>query len=72
MKSQPHPLLPYIPGARYALLLLRLILPEEFNLLSRVPAHNFFKSTFYETAIPFHREALYSKSYLQKRHMRPH
>lgn len=41
-----------------------LILPEEFNLLPRVPSHNFFKSTFYETAIPFHRGALYSKSYL--------
>lgn len=45
--------------------LLHLILPEEFNLLPRVPSHNFFKSTFYETAIPFHRGALYSKSYLQ-------
>lgn len=33
----------------------RLILPEDFNLLPRVPSHNFFKSTFYETAIPFHR-----------------
>lgn len=32
-----------------------LILSEEFNLLPRVPSHNFFKSTFYETAIPFHR-----------------
>lgn len=42
-----------------------LILPAEFNLLPRVPSHNFFKSTFYETAIPFHRGALYSKSYLQ-------
>lgn len=45
--------------------LIHLILPEEFNLLPRVPSHNFFKSTFYETAIPFHRGALYSKSYLQ-------
>lgn len=36
------------------LFLLYLILPEEFNLLPRVPSHNFFKSTFYETAIPFH------------------
>lgn len=35
--------------------LFHLILPEEFNLLPRVPSHNFFKSTFYETAIPFHR-----------------
>lgn len=63
------------PAALYLLLLLlirlpvppslHLILPEEFNLLPRVPSHNFFKSTFYETAIPFHRGPLYSKSYLR-------
>lgn len=44
------------PAALFLLRLsLHLILPEDFNLLPRLPSHNFFKSTFYETAIPFHR-----------------
>lgn len=45
--AAPHTAAPSSP--------VRLILPEDFNLLPRVPSHNFFKSTFYETAIPFHR-----------------
>lgn len=45
VEPQPHPL-PHIPSACYALLFLRLILPEEFNLLPRVPEHNFLKVHF--------------------------
>lgn len=61
--SAPHTLIP--APLLFLLFSLYLILPAEFNLLPRVPSHNFFKSTFYETAIPFHRGTPYSKSYLQ-------